>query len=60
MHQIFAPTVFHKEEVPCPKCSWKGYGGDMHREHLFLTDAIELYCPSCEGYIGFVNTEDGE
>src|SRR5215203_762220 len=55
MHQIFALHVFTKEELHCPKCSWQGRGSDTHQEELFLTDAIELYCPTCAGYIGFVS-----
>lgn len=58
MHQIFSTTVFSKDDVPCPKCTWKGKGSEVKQEQLLLTDAIELYCPTCDGYIGFVSLPD--
>jgi hypothetical protein len=60
MHQIFEPAIFLKEELHCPKCSWQGPGSDTQQEDLFLTDAIELYCPTCKGYIGFVSAPHEE
>lgn len=58
MHQIFTTTVFTKDDLHCPKCTWKGKGCDVQQERLLLTDAIELYCPTCAGYIGFVSLPD--
>lgn len=58
MHQIYSPAIFSTDDVTCPKCNWSGPGSDIHQEDLFLTDAIELYCPRCDGYMGFVNSQD--
>lgn len=58
MHPVFSTTIFTKDDVACPKCSWRGRGSDIQREELFLTDAIELYCPTCDGYMGFVSSSD--
>jgi DnaJ-class molecular chaperone len=55
MHHIFSPAILTANNVCCPKCKWKGTGTDIKQEELFLTDAIELYCPSCNGYLGFVS-----
>ena len=61
MHPIYSAAIFNHDDVSCPKCNWKGPGRDIHQEDLFLTDAIELYCPTCDGYMGFVNSsDDGE
>ncbi len=60
MHQIFPPTVFAKQEMHCLKCNWKGKGSEIKQEDLFLTDAIELFCPSCNGYFGFVSNSEEE
>ena len=59
MHQIFSPAILTASTISCQKCDWKGSGTDMEQEELFLTDAIELYCPSCNGYLGFIS-EPGE
>ena len=58
MHQIYPPAILTTEEVFCSKCDWKGKGSDIKQEDLFLTDAIELFCPSCNGYLGFINQSD--
>jgi hypothetical protein len=58
MHRIFSPTILTATKVSCTKCNWQGKGVDMKQEELFLTDAIELYCPSCSGYLGFISEPD--
>lgn len=58
MHQIFSDAIFSAADVTCSKCHWNGSGSDIQREDLFLTDAIELYCPRCDGYMGFVSSQD--
>ena len=55
MHQIFHPSILHDVSMCCNKCGWDGTYKEVHTEHMFLTDAMELYCPRCENYIGFVN-----
>ena len=59
MHQVFTPDILLRDEVSCPHCSWKGKGSEIEQEHLFLTDAIELFCPQCKSYMGFINQEEG-
>jgi DnaJ-class molecular chaperone len=58
MHHIYSATILTASDVSCSKCDWKGTGKDMKQEELFLTDAIELYCPSCNGYLGFISEPD--
>jgi Zn finger protein HypA/HybF involved in hydrogenase expression len=61
MHTVFSPAIFHKDNVSCTKCHWTGHGSHIQQEELLLTDAIELYCPTCDGYMGFVSPgDDGE
>ena len=59
MHSIYSPAHFSTHSIECNKCSWTGHGNDTEQEVLLLTDAIEIYCPECEAYLGFVNGEDG-
>ena len=58
MHQIFSPAVLQTNNISCSRCNWKGKGEEVSQEELFLTDAIEIYCPSCNGYLGFISTAD--
>jgi hypothetical protein len=58
MHKVYSPAVLNGEEISCKHCSWKGQARETQKEHLFLTDAIELYCPECTSYLGFVNEEE--
>jgi hypothetical protein len=58
MHIVFSTDILKSEQVNCPECTWKGKGSDTEQEYLFLTDAIELYCPCCKNYLGFINQED--
>lgn len=60
MHKIYSPAILAANHVSCPKCQWKGLGTDVKQEELFLTDAIELYCPTCEGYLGFISEPEQE
>jgi hypothetical protein len=60
MHTIFSLTAFTNHHLTCPACTWQGNGKDSHQEHLLLTQAIELYCPDCEHYFGFVNKDETE
>ena len=57
MHNVYSPEILNKEDIDCPDCSWKGKGSEIDQEYLFLTDAIELYCPCCKNYLGFINQE---
>jgi hypothetical protein len=58
MHQIFSGKNESTEEITCARCHWEGKLDKAVQEHLFLTDAIEIYCPQCEGYIGFISQEE--
>lgn len=58
MHQIFSAAAYTTNTITCPQCNWEGLGNDTVQEHLFLTDAIELYCPTCNHYMGFVDTAE--
>lgn len=55
MHQIFPPSILTASTVSCRKCNWIGSGTEVELEELVLTDAIELYCPCCNGYLGFIS-----
>lgn len=57
MHNIFSETTLASRKIACNKCNWEGKATETEQEHLYLTDAIELYCPICHGYLGFVNQE---
>jgi len=58
MHKVYSPSVLLSPDITCPKCNWQGKGTDVKQEELILTDAIELYCPTCHGYMGFVSNSD--
>ncbi|HEY9364221.1 MAG TPA: hypothetical protein VIQ00_13225 [Chitinophagaceae bacterium] len=60
MHTIFSLAAFSAKQLICPACTWQGNCKDSHQEHLLLTRAIELYCPDCQHYFGFVNKDEGE
>lgn len=60
MQQIYSPTIFDVTTLTCPKCTWEGKGADTTQENLFLTDATEIFCPSCQHYFGFLNIEEIE
>ncbi|MGN6164960.1 MAG: hypothetical protein ACTHOF_10510 [Flavisolibacter sp.] len=55
MHHIFSPAILASNDISCSKCDWQGKGKDIKLEELLLTDAVELYCPSCNGYLGFIS-----
>ena len=44
--------------VHCSQCSWEGNGRETKKEDLFLTDAVELYCPQCDTYLGLLNKDE--
>jgi Zn finger protein HypA/HybF involved in hydrogenase expression len=56
MQYLFSSSVLPEIELSCPKCEWSGDGDTASKEDLFLTDALELYCPQCNHYFGFVST----
>jgi DnaJ-class molecular chaperone len=58
MHHVYSPTVLLSLNVNCSKCDWQGKGTDVNQEELILTHAIELYCPACNGYMGFISETD--
>ena len=60
MHRIYPPAILHTGRINCPHCQWHGAGEDTAQEELFLSEAIELYCPSCEGYLGFIDQGEVE
>ncbi|HEU0112185.1 MAG TPA: hypothetical protein VFQ73_15025 [Flavisolibacter sp.] len=59
MQQIFPSTILETNLVSCTRCDWQGKGSEYKTEELILTDAIELYCPACNGYQGFVSVHEG-
>jgi DnaJ-class molecular chaperone len=60
MHKVYSPSVLLSQEITCPKCNWQGKGTEIKQEELILTHAIELYCPSCNGYMGFISQNEEE
>ncbi|HEX2533856.1 MAG TPA: hypothetical protein VHK69_08980 [Chitinophagaceae bacterium] len=59
MHAEFSLSDFHDQPLHCTKCGWTGKGADTAQEYLMLTDAVEVYCPECSGYFGFMSIPDG-
>lgn len=55
MHKIYSADLLASSHISCPKCEWTGKGSDVKMEELFLTNATELFCPLCEGYLGFLS-----
>ena len=43
--------------VNCKCCGWKGTDSQTKNEVLFLDCAteLELFCPDCNSYVGFLN-----
>jgi hypothetical protein len=60
MHYEFTSKVLTEIELTCPKCAWQGNGKKAAKEELFLTDAVEIYCPQCHHYFGFISTTEEE
>jgi hypothetical protein len=58
MHRIFSANFLTKNEINCLKCSWKGKVKKAEQEELFLTGAVELYCPACHQYIGLADINE--
>ena len=58
MHYQFNSSALTEIELSCPKCTWHGSGKEAAKEELFLTDALELYCPECHHYFGFISTTE--
>ena len=60
MQHQFSSNILTELELTCPKCDWQGKGNETIKEELFLTEAIELYCPKCNHYFGFVSTSEDQ
>lgn len=58
MHKIYHEDNYKEQILHCEECGWEGTGKETLKEHLYLSDAIELYCPHCKNYLGFVNQEN--
>jgi hypothetical protein len=58
MQYQFSSSKLAEIELSCPKCNWQGKGEKAVKEELFLTEAIELYCPECHHYFGFISTSE--
>ena len=58
MHKMYNERTFTDEALICKRCGWKGKGKATMQEHLFLTDATEIFCPECNHYIGFISHDD--
>ena len=54
---IFDQNKFSYEDIHCPTCEWEGRGQEADQELLLLSDAVELFCPKCAQYLGFVSLE---
>ena len=57
MHKVYDEKKFIDELIICDQCGWKGKGERTGQEHLFLTDATEVFCPNCNHYLGFISHE---
>ena len=55
MHKVYDEKTFTEELVYCSDCGWEGKGNTTVQEHLFLTDATEIFCPHCSHYLGFIS-----
>jgi hypothetical protein len=60
MHNVYAPSILLSPQISCPKCQWQGKGTEIQKLELTLTQAIELFCPTCHGYLGFINVPGPE
>ena len=55
MKPVFTPTIL-QDHLQCTNCSWQGKGEDALQEKFTHEESIELYCPKCNYYFGFINT----
>lgn len=61
MLQVFEHATYRQESACCPKCSWKGAGAALKQgEYFFMSDMVEVYCPDCTQYIGFISLDPEE
>ena len=52
-------AYFKQKSVSCTCCKWKGKVGEAQKQYVFLSEIaeIEMFCPKCATYIGFITDE---
>lgn len=55
MKPVFTPSILEKK-FQCPNCHWDGHGSDLLQEKFSHEESIELTCPKCDYYFGFIDT----
>ena len=55
MKPVFTPSILEKN-FHCPNCHWEGKGRDLLQEQFSHEESIELTCPKCDYYFGFIDT----
>lgn len=55
--QAPVPESPFQKMTTCSCCNWKGKAADSRKRHIALTaiSEVELFCPRCNTYMGFVN-----
>ena len=53
-------NTFMQKSVSCRCCNWKGKVHEAQKNYFFTStiSEIEIFCPRCSTYIGFVSDEN--
>ena len=55
MHLIFEDADLNGSLIECRHCDWQGTASNLKKgDYFLLTNITELFCPSCERYLGFI------
>jgi len=55
MHLISKEGELSNSRVECRHCKWQGLFSELKQgDYLLLSNITEVFCPSCEKYIGFI------
>ncbi|MBA2500870.1 MAG: hypothetical protein H0V30_14185 [Chitinophagaceae bacterium] len=55
MKPVYTIAILDKN-LSCPNCQWEGKGRELIQEKFSHEESIELSCPKCNYYFGFINT----
>jgi hypothetical protein len=55
MHLILEDDDLNDRQIECHHCHWRGNASGLKKGDFFLlTNITELFCPSCNKYLGFI------
>jgi hypothetical protein len=55
MHLILEDDDLNDRQIECQHCRWHGNANELKKGEFFLlTNITELFCPSCNKYLGFI------